>query len=40
MIPDYANRTSRLPAMWGGVVPDPRHAAELANVLNQEWTSE
>ncbi|KAA8911689.1 hypothetical protein FN846DRAFT_935276 [Sphaerosporella brunnea] len=38
MIPDYAHRTSRQPAMWGGVVPDPRHAAELASVLIQEWT--
>jgi hypothetical protein len=24
--------------MWGGAVPNPVHAAELANVLNREWS--
>ena len=37
MIPLYAARTAGMPAMWGGVVPHPVHAQELANVLHREW---
>jgi hypothetical protein len=38
MIPQYAVRTANQPSMWGGAVPNPVHAAELANVLNREWS--
>ncbi|KAF8247321.1 hypothetical protein K440DRAFT_682601 [Wilcoxina mikolae CBS 423.85] len=38
MIPQYAVRTANQPSMWGGVVPNPIHAAELANILNREWS--
>lgn len=37
MIPLYAAGTANMPAMWGGVVPDPVNAQELANVLCGEW---
>ncbi|KAI5856927.1 hypothetical protein BZA05DRAFT_441565 [Tricharina praecox] len=38
LIPVYAQRVAYQPSQWGGVHPDPRNAAELANVLSQEWT--
>jgi hypothetical protein len=37
MISEYARRTARNPAMWGGVVPDSRYVQELAGTLCVEW---
>ncbi|KAI5789209.1 hypothetical protein FPQ18DRAFT_391765 [Pyronema domesticum] len=37
LIPHHAHRLASHPSMWGGAIPKPKHAVELANVLQREW---